>query len=656
MPNGYSPIARLQKNKAIWDEIREKVATGAIAADTDHPVTEAALEGLFPSAPHGRRGGTESLADRPRMAGTSRRSQAHTEAIIVRVGQPPMLVQGGTYVLPDQLLPSVRKLIEGFPRDKINPAISRTGRIELLNYPAMPFVGTGWILEKRGATTAVIATNRHVAEFFASYDGRGGYEFLTRPNGKEFVAQIDFHEEYQQPSATEIPVVRVLYIAGSREPDMALLEITDERLKDYEPMEPSETAAVPEMPVGIIGYPAFDSRNDVNDVARYFGDIFNVKRFAFGSVIGVSADSPEFYHDATTLGGNSGSAVINRDSGKVLGLHFGGSYLEMNYAVPIAEVLRAKAGLTSAVVVTRQDSEAPGDGQLPIAHYKKRDGYNPAFLGAGFSVPLPLAGDKWKNDLVDTIDADKRNATTPVLRYRHFSVMMCASRKLPLITAVNIDGNKAKKVGRIDKWYIDPRFGKEFQVDNAAYTKNALDRGHMVRREDPVWGTAEIAAQANQDTFHYANAAPQHEDLNQRDWVRLEDYVLGNAKTRGLKVSVFTGPIFKDGDPPYRDGLVRLPRAFWKIAVVVNDETDKLSATGYILCQGELIKDLTAEFAYGAFMTYQVPVSLIEKESGLDLSALTPHDPFNARRKREGIENSTRDLFSPITRGSDIVM
>ena len=47
-----------------------------------------------------------------------------------------------------------------------------------------------------------------------------------------------------------------------------------------------------------------DSRSDPDDVAKYFGDIFDVKRFAFSNVTGIR-DYPEFTHDATTLGGNS---------------------------------------------------------------------------------------------------------------------------------------------------------------------------------------------------------------------------------------------------------------------------------------------------------------------------------------------------------------
>jgi endonuclease G, mitochondrial len=310
-------------------------------------------------------------------------------------------------------------------------------------------------------------------------------------------------------------------------------------------------------------------------------------------------------------------------------------------------VKRALAGLSSKVFVSRGGTEAPGDRTNKPAHYKGRDGYAATFLGRNHKVEMPGSG-KWHDDLIHIKDADSGKKTTNI-KYRHFSVVMSASRKLPVITAVNIDGTKSKKVGRSDVWYIDGRIPVDLQVDNEAYAKNALDRGHMVRREDPVWGELKQATEANADSFHYANCAPQHEALNQRDWVRLEDYILGSARAHKLQVSVFTGPILKERDRLYR-GVVKLPEAFWKIAVMVDSKNKKLSATGYVLCQGELIKDISEAFVYGQFRTYQVPLSLVQDETGLELSKLLQFDPLGKRRKKEGLEVRRRLFFNQSAR------
>ncbi|MEH7545974.1 DNA/RNA non-specific endonuclease, partial [Neobacillus vireti] len=137
---------------------------------------------------------------------------------------------------------------------------------------------------------------------------------------------------------------------------------------------------------------------------------------------------------------------------------------------------------------------------------------------------------------------------------------------------------------------------------------------------DPVWG--DTANEANKDTFHYTNSSPQHKDLNQKTWLDLEDYILENADKFNLKVTVFTGPVFRGDDIIYRN--VQIPAEFWKVAVMVQ-ENGELSATAYLQTQKNLIDNL--EFAYGEFKTYQVKVSTIENLTGLDFGNLRNHDP-----------------------------
>jgi endonuclease G len=68
--------------------------------------------------------------------------------------------------------------------------------------------------------------------------------------------------------------------------------------------------------------------------------------------------------------------------------------------------------------------------------------------------------------------------------------------------------------------------------DEAVYRDNDLDRGHLVRRLDPAWGASDAEARAaNDDTFHFTNASPQHREFNagQTLWAGLEDYLLSQA-------------------------------------------------------------------------------------------------------------------------------
>jgi endonuclease G len=255
--------------------------------------------------------------------------------------------------------------------------------------------------------------------------------------------------------------------------------------------------------------------------------------------------------------------------------------------------------------------------------YASSTGYDPNFLGQ--IVPLPSLPKSRRRDLVRLLD---RSGTE--LKYTHFSLLMSKARRQAYFTAVNIDGSVLKSETRKDDvWYFDPRIDQKYQSGPDLYQNNELDRGHLVRRLDPMWG--DPWKEASEDTFHFTNAAPQHKNLNQRTWANLEDYILKNAGKFDLKVTVFTGPIFRADDLRYR-GLFRIPAEFWKVVVVVKED-GKLSATAYLQTQKNLIADL--EFAYGAYKTYQVPVALIEELSGLNFSALRQYDPLAASGEEE---------------------
>lgn len=246
--------------------------------------------------------------------------------------------------------------------------------------------------------------------------------------------------------------------------------------------------------------------------------------------------------------------------------------------------------------------------------YGNRDGYREDFLGR--SLPLP-----GRKALGDTASAE--------LKYHHFSVVMHRHRRLALFTAVNIDGRTASRPRRdSDRWIIDPRLPREEQTGEDVYRDNPLDRGHLVRRLDPAWGP--MAKAANDDTFHFTNATPQHHDFNagQTLWLGLEDYILHNTDNHDLTVSVITGPVLHEDDPHYRG--VALPRQFFKLVAMVTT-TNNLVVTAYLLSQEALLDEFTTapeEFSFGAYRTYQVPVRRIAELTTLDLDPYITADPL----------------------------
>lgn len=255
--------------------------------------------------------------------------------------------------------------------------------------------------------------------------------------------------------------------------------------------------------------------------------------------------------------------------------------------------------------------------QLSLEWFEDSMGYDPKFLGDHVEVPHP----KLRADLEQ--DIAPLNSGGTILNYTHFSIVMSKSRRLAFYTAVNLDGNQLVEVKRDrDKWYFDPRIEQKYQCGPDLYKDNEIDKGHLVRRRDPVWGDS--AKKANEDTFHYTNCSPQHKALNQVTWLGLEDYILQNAGKHHLKVSVFTGPVFRSDDIIYREQF-QIPAEFWKVVVMVKED-GHLSATAYLQTQKHLIDNL--EFAFGEYKTYQVAVSKIEALTGLDFGNLRNHDPI----------------------------
>ncbi|MDF2736980.1 MAG: nucA [Nitrososphaeraceae archaeon] len=260
--------------------------------------------------------------------------------------------------------------------------------------------------------------------------------------------------------------------------------------------------------------------------------------------------------------------------------------------------------------------------ELDSHNYKNRNGYDANFLEK--NVPLPSITD----DLIDDV-VKLKNSNNEELKYTNFSLVMSKSRRLAFYTAVNIDGSQVQQVERDkDLWYYDPRIEREFQYGPELYSNNDLDRGHLVRRLDPVWGSN--FKDANEDTFHFSNCSPQHKNLNQKIWLDLEDYILRNADVHDLKVNVFTGPVFNQNDLIYR-GKYIIPSEFWKVVTIVkNDDDHSISSTAYLQTQRQLIEGL--KFVFGEYKTYQVSITKVESLTRLDFGNLRNFDPLSKRK------------------------
>lgn len=286
-------------------------------------------------------------------------------------------------------------------------------------------------------------------------------------------------------------------------------------------------------------------------------------------------------------------------------------------------------------------------------------GYQADFL-AGKSLPLDDIVVNYTDDIAPLKDGSL------FLHYLHFSVAIDRERRFPLITAVNIRGDQLFHPGDRAPWRRDIRIDEAFQPDQTFYGKAKgtvaveFDRGHLVRRFDPCWGSEEEARLANDHSFHYTNVAPQVHGYNSEDWGDLEDYVLNQAQTKEKRVSVFSGPIFRDDDPPFtlkaNGETYRIPVSYWKVAVIEKSPTS-IAAVGCMIGQLKYIQTLYEAKVFSALRPYtveelkkqsiQVPISTIEEETGLNFGALKEVDSLDA------LESTRRVRF--IRKPSDLL-
>jgi S1-C subfamily serine protease len=206
-----------------------------------------------------------------------------------------------------------------------------------------PLFGTGWVIHIKFRESILpnhyVLTNRHVL-----LDLSLGDTGKSDSNDFEMVFEINGVEVTKK-------VKRMVWktVQADLQTDVALLKL-DSPLDGVKPLEFRDTPMFSDLMTRrttkdpyyafAIGYPASDAtRNDPKIMEAMFQSVYNVKRASPGEVVFHDVSRNVLYHDASTLGGNSGSPLYNPIENKVVGLHYGGDCLINNYAVASSHCL-----------------------------------------------------------------------------------------------------------------------------------------------------------------------------------------------------------------------------------------------------------------------------------------------------------------------------
>jgi endonuclease G, mitochondrial len=604
------------------------------------------------------------------------------ESIIMRRRRPVLAIQNGAAVLEfkdEADVPLWKTRLVG-AATVLGKAIPSVGRIELTGNPDFSWVGTGWLINPR-----YLVTNRHVAEEFARGEG-DGFVMQSGPDG-EMAASIDMLQEIGRNDKQVFQVKGVSYIEPRPGLDLAFLEVEQIEGRVATPITLSATAPTKNPFVATIGYPAFDSRIPEPDLMKQiYGEVFDKKRLAPGAITDVDQD--RVLHNCTTLGGNSGSVVVDLKSGEALGLHFSGSFLRTNFAVRADRVMeRLDALLVGTLRGKREVPARPRSSRRPASMASLATGTLATASSVGgnaTSITIPLtvtislggaaqqvnasarsrrlsssAGQDDGDDTGDLVETEAKAKPEDYNDRKGYVATFLGNEfavELPMIVEGKseiLTWGKGKELLPYEHFSVLMNAKRRqcfFSACNIDGARSKSSKRSAWRFDPRIPQEMQIMKECygSSPKFsrgHMTNVTPQMQSFNAPIWLALEDHALQHAREDDQKISVFTGPYFTKSDPTMFGVLI--PKKFWKVIAFVHDETGELCATGYEMSQEDNLEP--PEFVFGDFVSpqfnisTQVPISTIEARAGISFDGLADVDPLSS----EGVGQPREPLLFP---------
>jgi serine protease len=337
--------------KHVLDQAKERM-DAMVARDGSNPTAARLQDEVLSQG--------EEVLHRVVREGTSRvggTDRAMLEALVSLTDRPAVRVENDRI---DRDHPELGpwKAAYALAEAEINAAFLSVGRIDADG----EHIGTGFVV-----SPGVIMTNRHVIEEFAA-------PIPKRTNPTGWVLQsnnvtIDFSDDARGgPTSFRIKSI----ISAGKQPivdqpveftklDMALLEVettnaAGKALPSPLQLQGNADRVRHSSRIFTVGYPAKPQVLPTDASGAIRMDVVTRLRAIYGTKYGVKYFSPGivstllgqvegdgkgwvFNHDATTLGGNSGSAAFDLDGTiAIVGLHFAGDWLRANHAHAVAAV------------------------------------------------------------------------------------------------------------------------------------------------------------------------------------------------------------------------------------------------------------------------------------------------------------------------------
>ena len=183
----------------------------------------------------------------------------------------------------------------------------------------------------------------------------------------------------------------------------------------------------------------------------------------------------------------------------------------------------------------------------------------------------------------------------------------------------------------------DPNIDNSIEVTESMHKSDGYDKGHLVASEDRVY-----SADANRQTFYYANISPQIGSFNGKYWAALEKRVqtwgrstqqnvydkvyLTKGGTLNKLLTNFTGTVMaNDKQYPTTDEFGKTKHGLavpaYYFMAILSEKDGNYHAVGFYVPHTETLpQNPTA----GDFQVYAVTIDKLEEETGIDFFCNLP--------------------------------
>ena len=296
------------------------------------------------------------------------------EAVVRTDGSRPVLFVDDDFV--DLTAPSIGDYAAGLSRfeDEVRQVCQAVGRVDDPSAVPLGYQGTAWVVAE-----GLVATNYHVLQAIAPGGVRRDGRFEGRLNTG--VAVHFGHEVRDARPERRFPIRRVVSVGREgatqfAQPGSSLnFDGLDLAIMELEPV-PGRSFPQPNLiargddprtlgglastgrGVYVVGYPGDDQSTTPDLFAQLFANVKSYKRLAPGRITAAAGEPAGDFrrwiitHDASTLGGNSGSALADYDGDgrTLLGLHFAGHHARQNWAYALERITQELAPVLPPLV------------------------------------------------------------------------------------------------------------------------------------------------------------------------------------------------------------------------------------------------------------------------------------------------------------------